>query len=660
MSILRSAFNLADLTINVRALGIDKVKSDLAAVQNSLQSGMNSAQRRRYQLIQERNELQRTIYEYNRLNRTINMLAKGFVGGFLADKAIGQMTSAIKNTSALEDGFAKIQRTSGLSGKGFQEVADGVRAMAREMPLAITDLQAITEAAAQLGISGKDNLMKFTKTIAMLSDATGIAGDQLASDFAKMMNVFKINATDAEKYASVLSKLSVESTATADSILNMTRRIAGSAATMGMTAEQAMALAAATIDVGATAEVGGTAWTNFIGDMLENTAKWAEAIGMSEAKLESLFKDNPAEGIRAIVAALNSMNRDQRLGAMAKLGIDGARAKNTIQSLANAAELIEKHLKSAKDELASGGTLAKQFAITSDTLSKQWQLVKNEIMLATEALNRGFNEELKDGLKWMREMADLVAFLKFNKTREHLETLSDEELKNMFMNRKWQDGWWGQRGWVEAGIDPGLQAMAGDVLQKRKEKQDKAFREAQARPVPIERGIFDQAVTNITEWSGPWMTLAEKFAAKVRERLADEAERLAEVDAWSQKWLDENVADDQQAMLGAFGFENDPAIEEERLLAMRDNGVDEVAQRRRDFAMQIGQELAGQAPQFQSKFQGVDQLWRDLQTGSLTKKKTPEQLAEDQIKQMEKAIEIAKKVEKHLVDNGLIIPQVGP
>lgn len=620
---------------------------------------MTAAQRARYDLIQERNELQRTIYKYDALQRTRRMVMSTAAAGIAGAGVVAGVT-AVKQTAALEDGFAKIQRTSGLTGKAMADVADSIRDLSREMPIAITEIQKIVEVAAQLGISGSDNLMSFTKTIGMLSDATGIAGDQLATDFAKMLNVFKISATESEKYASVLSKLSVESTATADSILNMTRRIAGSGSTMGLTAEQVMALAAATIDVGASAEVGGTTWTNLIMDMMMETKKWADTIGMAEDKLKSLFSKDPAEAIRQIVAALNSMDREQRVTAMASLGIDSARALNTIQSLANAAELLDKHLKSAKDELASGETLGKQFAITSDTLSKQWQLVKNEITLAAEALAMGFNNSLKDSLKWMRELAELSRFMgdEFG-TRKHLETLSDEELTNMFMNRKARRFGGKFLGWRDAGLSPQQQALAGDVLQKRKEAQDKAFREGWANAPKEATNAFDQAVLNMTEWSGPWINLADKFASKVRENLAKEAALRAEIDAWAQPWLDQNVASDRDAMLGAFGVENDPVLEAERLLGLRDNGVDEIAQRRMALGMDIANQLADQ-PEFRSQFQGVDQLWRDLQTGSMTKTKTPEQLAEEQIEKMEKAIEVAKKVAKHLEDNGIIIPVVGP
>lgn len=658
MSLLRSGFQLADLSIRVHALGVPSVKAELASVEAQLRKTMTAAQQKSYDLRQRRNKLQLDLYEERRLNRTMGMVASGGIAGM----AIGSMAAtaaAIRSTANLEDGFAKIQRTAGLTGKAMAEVAEGVRELAREMPLAVTEIQSIIESAAQLGISGKENLMAFGKTIGMLADTTGIAGDKLATDFAKMLNVFKIAATDSEKYASVLAKLSVESTATADDILNMTRRIAGSAATMGMAAEQAMAIAAATIDVGATAEVGGTAWTGFIGSMLTETSKWAEAIGMADEKLKALLRDNPAEGIRQIVAALNSMGRDERLTAMAKLGIDSSRARNTIQSLANAAEILDKHLKSAADEVESGNALSAQFAITSDTLNKQWQLITNEITLAAEALAGGFNKELKNSLKWARETAEAIAFIGGDQfwTRENLETLSDEELKNMSLNRKRRE-WWGHKGWADAGLTPDQQRLAADVWLKRKEAQDKAFREAQARPMPVERGLFEQAMNNVTTWGGPWMSLAEKFAAKVREKLAAEAERLAEVDAWSQQWLDENVANERQAMLGAFGMENDPELEAKRLEGLRDDGVDDMRERRKGFAQQIAEQVMGEKPEpFQAQFQGVDELWRNMQlAANMGKKKDPIEIAQDALEQMKETKAVADKIFGFLDQNGIIIP----
>jgi TP901 family phage tail tape measure protein len=158
-----------------------------------------------------------------------------------------------------ESSFAGVRKTVDLSEEGFAKLSQNLRNIAKEAPVSVNELNGIAELAGQLGISGVDNLTKFTDTITKFTTATGIAGETAASNFARIANVMQEPIDNIDKMGSVVAKLGDSSAATEGEILDFAERIAGAGKIAGLSTANVFAIGSAMASVGVEAEAGGTA-----------------------------------------------------------------------------------------------------------------------------------------------------------------------------------------------------------------------------------------------------------------------------------------------------------------------------------------------------------------------------------------------------------------
>lgn len=158
-----------------------------------------------------------------------------------------------------ESSFAGIRKTVDLSEAGFQKLSANLRGIAKEAPVSVNELNRITELAGQLGVSGVDNLTKFTNVITKFTTATGIAGETAATSFARIANVMQEPIKNIDRMGSVVAQLGDSSAATEGEILQFSERIAGAGKIAGLSTANIFAIGSSMASVGVEAEAGGTA-----------------------------------------------------------------------------------------------------------------------------------------------------------------------------------------------------------------------------------------------------------------------------------------------------------------------------------------------------------------------------------------------------------------
>lgn len=158
-----------------------------------------------------------------------------------------------------ESSFAGIRKTVDLSEAGFQELGDNLRNIAKQSPVSVNELNHVAELAGQLGISGVDNITKFTETISKFTSATNVAGESAASSFARIANVMQEPIENIDRMGSVVAQLGDSSAATEGEILDFSERIAGAGKIAGLSTANIFSIGAAMASVGVEAEAGGTA-----------------------------------------------------------------------------------------------------------------------------------------------------------------------------------------------------------------------------------------------------------------------------------------------------------------------------------------------------------------------------------------------------------------
>ena len=106
-----------------------------------------------------------------------------FSAAFVAGLGIRAMTrnfqEVIAAAMSFEDSFTGVRKTVDATEEEFQILAQGMRDLSKELPIAVEEINRIGEVAGQLGIS-KSGLVDFTETVAKLAATTTMSSESAA------------------------------------------------------------------------------------------------------------------------------------------------------------------------------------------------------------------------------------------------------------------------------------------------------------------------------------------------------------------------------------------------------------------------------------------------------------------------------------------------
>ena len=307
-----------------------------------------------------------------------------------ATKAIStlwsQLTACVDAAIAFESALAGVAKTTDLTSQELTEYSEAIMSMGEEIPLTTTELLGISEAAGQLGISGKDNLLSFTEVMAKLGTATNMTAEEGATMLAQFANITSMPADQYENLGSTIVALGNSSATTESQITEMAQGIAAAGTNAGMSEADILALAAAASSVGIEAAAGSTSWSTLIqkiqiavetGNDLE---QWASVAGMTGDEFKRAFKDNAAGAIDSFITGLgNAQQQGQSMNTiLINLGITETRQQRLFQSLANSGGLLTDTLETANGAWSENTALNKEAATRFATTESKVQLLKNK------------------------------------------------------------------------------------------------------------------------------------------------------------------------------------------------------------------------------------------------------------------------------------------
>lgn len=307
-----------------------------------------------------------------------------------AQKAIStlwsQLTGAVEAAMQFESALAGVAKTTDLSSQELAQYGSAIMAMGEEIPLTTTELLGISEAAGQLGISGKDNLLAFTDVMAKLGTATNMTAEEGATMLAQFANITSMPTDQYENLGSTIVALGNSTATTESQIADMAQGIAAAGTNAGMSEADILALAAAASSVGIEAAAGSTSWSTLIqkiqiavetGNDLE---QWASVAGMTGDEFKRAFKDNAAGAIDSFITGLgNAQQQGQSMNTiLINLGITETRQQRLFQSLANSGGLLTDTLETANSAWSENTALNKEAATRFATTESKVQLLKNK------------------------------------------------------------------------------------------------------------------------------------------------------------------------------------------------------------------------------------------------------------------------------------------
>lgn len=343
-------------------------------------------------------ELKKTEREFkgfDQVGKRLQSIGKTLTAA-LTVPIVGMGAAAVKTSIDLEDAFAGVRKTVDGTEADFAELRKGFNDMAKEIPLAITEIYGIGEAAGQLGIK-KENIIAFTDVMAKLGVATNMSSDQAATALARLANITQMPQDQFDRLGSTVVALGNNLATTESEIVEMGLRLAGAGNQVGMTEAQILSFSGALSSVGIAAEAGGSAFSrvmlNINNEVLssgKNLELFAQIAGMSANEFSTAWKDNAAQ---ALVAFLEGIGRMQKQGqnvvpVLDELGFSELRVRDALMRAAGAGDLFRESLELGTQAWEENTALNKEAEERFKTTASQLTLLRNNLALLADSFGQ--------------------------------------------------------------------------------------------------------------------------------------------------------------------------------------------------------------------------------------------------------------------------------
>jgi TP901 family phage tail tape measure protein len=283
-----------------------------------------------------------------------------------------------------ESSFAGIRKTVDASESEFGALSAGMRALAKEIPINVNELNRIGEAAGQLGIENA-NILGFTETMAKLGVTTNLSSEQAASSLARLANIMGTSQADFGNMGSVIVDLGNNFATTEAEITEFAQRLAGAGRIAGLTEADVLAIGAAYSSVGVKAEAGGTAVQKVLNQMTQSVAegndkleKFADVAGMSANQFATAWREDPGAAFNAFVQGLGAQG-DAAFTTLQGLGLSNERLIRSFLALGGAGDLLDRALGTANTAWEDNSALTEEAGKRFETTASQIQLAKNAV-----------------------------------------------------------------------------------------------------------------------------------------------------------------------------------------------------------------------------------------------------------------------------------------
>ena len=322
----------------------------------------------------------------NKMGRDLNKLGKE-LSKYITVPLMTLSGLATKASIDFESAFAGVIKTVDATEEELAEIRQGIRDMAKEIPMAATEIAGIAEAAGQLGIETK-NILSFTRVMADLGVSTNMSAEEAATALARLANITQMPQENFDRLGSTIVALGNNLATTESEIVDMALRLAGAGSQVGMTEAQILSMAGALSSVGIEAQAGGSAISRVMVDMQlavetnsDRLRQFAAVAGMSADQFSRAFREDAAS---AIIAFIEGLGQAEAQGTTAikildDMGITEVRLRDALLRAAGAGDLFANSLKIGSEAWEENLALTKEAENRYSTAESKLKILWNRL-----------------------------------------------------------------------------------------------------------------------------------------------------------------------------------------------------------------------------------------------------------------------------------------
>ncbi|MBX9761577.1 MAG: phage tail tape measure protein [Pseudomonadaceae bacterium] len=423
---LRNKLNAAGISTRNLGAGERDLRAKIAATNSALQQQENRLKR----ITTQQKRLAAAKSQYEKTQGLAGSMAGSGAGAVATGAAVGApVLGAAKSYMAFEDamlGVAK-QVDGARDGNGkltatYYEIGDAIKAMGERIPMATTELAALVEGGARMGIQGKDNLLKFAEVAANAATAFELPADQLGEDLARISNLYKLPIKDINQLGDAINYLDDNAQSKGADIIDVMQRTAGITASVGMSFKDAAALGSTFLTLGASAEVASSATNAMIRELAIATQqpkrfqKGLQALGLEAEAIQSGMAKNATGTLQQVLDTINKLPKDQQLSVTTQLF--GKEFGDDAAKLAANIEEYRRQLDLANSDKGSG-SMQREADIRAEALSARLEMAQNRLFNLGSSLGEtlrptlvglleGFNNIVASISTWVKANPELT------------------------------------------------------------------------------------------------------------------------------------------------------------------------------------------------------------------------------------------------------------
>lgn len=377
---------------NLKTASIDKLKKAAAQLEKEI-AGMNREMgdftKRQEELQMIRGEIERATGSVKKhasaWQTTIRNISTYFGVFQLFAMIQDKLTAIIKLNLQFSDQLADIRKVSGLAMSDVNQLAVNLSKI--DSRTSVEELNKIAYAGSKLGIGkyGIAGLEAFTRAanqvnVALKEDL----GDDALTALSKITEVMGlIPKMGVEKSmlatGSAMFQLAATSTATANNIVEFSKRLTGMARTAGLTTDQLLALGSASDSMFLAPEVASTAFSKFITSLQKNHNLIEKELHIEPGTINELY--SAGKTMDAIVLILEKMKAQGNMNALQDifkpLGSDGARLVNVMVTMSKNVDMLKDHIYTASEAFEEATAVTNEYNIQQETANALMERATN-------------------------------------------------------------------------------------------------------------------------------------------------------------------------------------------------------------------------------------------------------------------------------------------
>ena len=305
----------------------------------------------------------------------------------MADAGIGKLKDLVADAAELDDAYADVMKTTGLSRDQVLQLNESFKKM--DTRTAREQLNQLAYEAGKLGINSTQQVEQFVSAADKINIALGdVLGDGAMVTIGKLADVYAKSTaqlTDAgdnlEKkmlsIGSAINQLGQSSTANEGYLVEFLSRMGGIATQANLSADAILGYASALDQDMMKQEMSATAFQKFIMQLIKKPAEFAAAAHMEVKEFTDLMQRDMNEALLRVLEGFKGQGGLVSLQPIFEdLGLDAARAASVISSMANSIDQIREAQAIANDELTTGSSIIREFTTKNNTMQAQAEKAK--------------------------------------------------------------------------------------------------------------------------------------------------------------------------------------------------------------------------------------------------------------------------------------------